>query len=70
MRVYKWKCSDVEVTEEGYFLAKDDEDANSKAKEIALTDECLEIELIMEKYQLEELVIYGKTQTSYSDWDD
>jgi len=68
--VYRYSCSDIEVTEAGFFLAKGDKDAAERIKKIALTDECLEYKQVMSEDELAQLLINGSVQTFYEDWDD
>ncbi|AIW03195.1 hypothetical protein CPT_Mater38 [Bacillus phage Mater] len=67
--VYKYACSDIEVEEAGFFLAKGDADAAEVARKVALTDECLEFEKVMTIEELEQLLFTGSVQTFYDDWD-
>ncbi|QDP42988.1 hypothetical protein HWC53_gp101 [Bacillus phage vB_BmeM-Goe8] len=70
VNVYRYSCADIEVTEAGFFLAKDDTDAAERIKKIALTDECLEYKKVMSEDELAQLLINGSVQTFYEDWDD
>lgn len=73
--LYRYEFYDPEITLKGFLLAKDLEDAKTKANQACHithpdTEETLpDVYHVMSKDKFETLVVTGSVETFYDDWD-